>query len=112
MADNIIDSRVTPNVVHASDLNQVKTCLPDALLDDDAISPMAKMAYWYLKRHGGLASVKGLADAMENCADVMWRCLSDLDRHGWISTADYAAYFVDDGTPIQFTVHEVPAVKR
>jgi hypothetical protein len=80
------------------------TTLPDALLDDNTISPLAKMAYWYLKRHGGRTSVKGLADAMETHLEIARKWLADLYRAGWLCTLDGGT---DDYAVIQFTVHEV-----
>lgn len=109
MADNISDSRVTPDVMHASDLNQVKTCLPDALLDDGTISPLAKMAYWYLKRHGGRRRASEISTflGLSIRDQQVWNHLSELAAAGWIDVATY-----NDGTPVLFIVHEVPAVER
>lgn len=81
------------------------TTLPDALIDDDTISPLAKMAYWYLKRHGGYYPVGQLAKTL-TVANA-WPLVSGLRKSGWISypTQTMSQY-------PQFTVHEVPAVKR
>lgn len=89
----------TRRIVQLSCETTALTTLPDALLDDDTISPLTKVAYWYLKRHGGLAHVDDAS---------AWAHLDDLAAAGWITVPDS----VDDTKPVQFTVHEVPAVER
>lgn len=86
------------------------TTLPDALLDDAAISPMAKMAYWYLKRHGGMAGngdqiCREMATELRSDYECMWRTLAELRDSGWMMIGK-------NGTEVRLTVHEVPAVKR
>lgn len=95
-------------IVQVSCETTALTTLPDALLDDGTISPLAKMAYWYLKRHGGRASGKGLADAMENHPEIARKWLADLYRAGWVSTLAGET----DGEVVRFTVHEVAVTGR
>lgn len=93
-----------------------ETVLPDALLDDDAISPMAKMAYWYLKRHGGDVLVSDIARALRMDRQNPWVLLIELSDAGWITYPTIAQRVGgEDGGKARngprFTVHEVP-VKR
>lgn len=89
------------------------TTLPDALLDDDAISPMAKMAYWYLKRHGGDALVSDIARALRMDHQNPWVLLIELGDAGWINYPTIARQVGEEPNEgPRFTVHEVSAVKR
>lgn len=102
----------TSHQVAVSALDARERLLQAALrvLAAERISPLAKMAYWYLKRHGGLVGngdqiCRELAAALRADYEYMWLTLAEL-RNSWWMTVSY------DGTQVQFTVHEVPAVKR
>lgn len=92
------------------------TTLPDALLDD-AISPMAKVAYWCLKRNGGDMLVSDIARALRMDRQNPWVLLIELGGAGWITYPTIAQQVGgEDGDKAhngpRFTVHEVPAVRR
>jgi hypothetical protein len=84
------------------------TTLPDALLDDDTISPMAKLAYWYLRRHDGRVWVPELMNKLESGYDTTWSTLGDLQGSGWIQIPEAVA----DEDVVRFTVHEVAVTVR
>lgn len=81
--------------------------LPDALLDD-TISPMAKMAYWYLKRHGGRVRIEDVVATLHS--RMAWVHIDDLAAAGWITVPDAMDEEFDE--PIQFTVHEMAVTAR
>jgi hypothetical protein len=67
--------------------------LPDAVMDDDTISPMGKVVYWYLTRiasprdHRGQASISMIA--VKIGLPATWRrtvpdCLDELVKAGWL----------------------------
>lgn len=85
-------------------LSDMRT-LPDALLDDDTISPLAKMAYWYLKRHGGEVMLIAMSEALNARPCPL---TAELEHAGWVFTPRMTSTTAS----VQFTVHEVPAVGR
>ena len=92
------------------------TTLPDALLDDATISPLAKLAYWYLKRNDGSVLVSDIAQALRMDRGNPWLLLFELQEAGWVSLGEPAKRQSDgltlDSRPRRFVVHEVPVVPR
>ena len=67
--------------------------LPDAVMDDDAISPMGKVVYWYLMRIASSGDHRGRVGISTLGAKIglpaAWRravreCLDELVKAGWL----------------------------
>lgn len=78
--------------------------LPDALIDDDAISPLAKLVYWFLCRRDGSTLVSAIAQALRMDGGNPWLVIDELSRAGWVSVrrqpSDLSTRFVVHREPI------------
>lgn len=91
--------------------------LPDAVMDDDTISPEAKLTYWYLMRIAGYSTSQAKV-SLGRIAEKLGRkrtnrnsprkWVSELAAAGWIDVHDRHSAKTGARLASEYVIHEIP----